>query len=59
MVSVSNLLFSSLEKLSQPLGHPTAQYKQPEDRAVGKLSIDLNGDKNCPCWVHLLLLGNN
>lgn len=56
MVSVSNLFFSSLEKLSQPLGHPTAQYKQPEDRALGKPSTKLNGDKNCLYWVLLLLL---
>lgn len=56
MVSVSNLLFSSLEKLSQPLGHPAVRYNDPEDRATGKLSTKLNGDKNCLCWVHLLLL---
>lgn len=59
MVNVSNLLFSSLEKLSQPVGHPTAQYNHPEDRAIGKLPTELNGDKNCLCWVHQLLLWNN
>lgn len=54
MVSVSNLLFSSLEKWSQSLGHPTSQYNHPEDRAIGKLSTELNGERiacvGCICY---------